>query len=116
VARAFKKAAQDALDLADGGQNAAPILSHIVNAAIAYTDYITATRAGVVNSQDHAAATRLLREVLRQELPDAQEQCLRRILGMKDAAQYGARVISLEVARQRMQDIEKFAAWAEDVL
>ena len=54
--RDFLEAARQALELADQGQNANPIVSQIVLSAIAYADCLTARRAGVVNTQDHAAA------------------------------------------------------------
>jgi len=115
-ARDFQKAADDALTLAEEDQNAAPIVSNIVNAAIAYGDAITAKVGGVVNSQDHQAAPHLLRELLRDDLPREQETRFRRLLEEKDPSQYGARKISLAQARQRMRDLERFATWAEDQL
>ena len=112
----FLKAAQDGIELADEGQNAAPIMSNIVNAAIAFCDAITAKVAAVANTQDHAAAPRLLREVLRERLPGEIESRFRRILGEKDSAQYGARPFSLVTARQRMADLRQIATWAADEL
>jgi hypothetical protein len=115
-ARDFRKAAEEALVLAEDGQNAAPIVSNIVNAAIAYGDAITARLGGVVNAQDHQAAPHLLRELLKADLPRDLETRFRRILGEKDASQYRARQLPLAQARKRMQDLEKFADWAEDQL
>ena len=51
--------------------NANPIVSQIVNAAIAYTDVLTATFAGKVNQQDHSAARKALRAALRNRLDHA---------------------------------------------
>ena len=72
VAKAYMEAAQQAMLLAESGQNGNPIISQIVLAAIAYGDSLTAKRASVINQQDHAAAPRLLRDVLKSTLPDTQ--------------------------------------------
>jgi hypothetical protein len=112
-ARAFHEAARAAAALAEDGANANPIVSQIVNAAIAYTDVLTATFAGKVNQQDHAGARKALRAALGNRLPAAQERRLARILGHKDEAQYGAGRISLTRARQLLEELEELAAWAE---
>lgn len=116
AAKAFLSAAQQGMALAEPGQNANPIISQMVLAAIAYGDSLTAKRAQVINQQDHAAAPRLLRDVLRNTLPEAQERRYRRILGVKDEAQYGARRASPEEAQRLLTELEAFARWAEDLL
>jgi hypothetical protein len=87
AARAFHKAAEDAITLAEPGSNANPAISQMVLAAIAYGDCLTARRANVINQQSHAAAPKLLRDVLGATLPTAQENRYRRILGHKDESQ-----------------------------
>jgi hypothetical protein len=72
--RDFLKAAQDGLAIAESGDGGAPIMSNVILAAIAYGDALTAKRANVVNSEDHHAAPRLLRDVLKQALPALQEK------------------------------------------
>jgi hypothetical protein len=114
--RDFLEAARQALELAEPGQNANPIVSQIVLSAIAYADCLTARRAGVVNTQDHAAAPKLLRDVLREQLPDAQERRFRRILAKKDESQYGAKPELLSHANTLFADLEDFAQWVEDVV
>lgn len=116
AARAYLQAAQQATLLAEPGQNANPVISQIVLSAIAYGDSLTAKRALVIHQQDHAAAPRLLRDVLRNTLPDVQERRYRRILGFKDEAQYGARMASIDEARRLLDELEEFSRWAEDVL
>lgn len=116
VAKAFLESAQQAVLLAESAQNGNPIISQIVLAAIAYGDCLTAKRALIINQQDHAAAPRLLKDVLQNTLPDAQERRYRRILGFKDEAQYGARTASVEEASRLLADLERFARWAEDLL
>lgn len=115
-ARAYLEAARQAAALAESGGNANPIVSQIVLSAIAYGDCLTAKRAQVVNQQDHAAAAKLLREVLRGQLPEEQHKRYRRILAAKDAAQYGARTAPLDYADHLFSELEAFARWAEDQL
>jgi hypothetical protein len=93
-----------------------PIISQIVLAAIAFGDSLTAKRAQVINQQDHAAAPRLLRDVLQNTLPETQERRYRRILGFKDEVQYGAKAAQVEEARRLLADLESFAQWAADLL
>ncbi len=116
VAKACVESAQQAVLLAEPAQNGNPIISQIVLAAIAYGDCLTAKRALVINQQDHAAAPRLLRDVLKNTLPDLQERRYRRILGFKDEAQYGVRIASVEEASRLLAELESFALWAEDLL
>lgn len=92
------------------------IISQIVPSAIAYGDCLTAKRAQMVNQQDHAGAAKLLREVLRDELPEAQHKRYRRILAAKDAAQFGARTAPLDYADHLFSELETFARWDEDQL
>ncbi len=114
AARAFSKAAEEAVLLAEPGANTNPAISLIVLAAIAYGDYLTAKRANVINQQNHAAAPKLLRDVLGSALPSAQENQFRRILGNKDSAQYGTRHASLAQAQHLLEDLQEFARWPED--
>jgi hypothetical protein len=113
MAKAFLKAAQNETELADEGDVGNPIISQIVNAAIAYTDALTAKFAGRVNQQDHSATVKVLRAALGKRFPDEQERRLARILSEKDAAQYSARVKRKSEAVRLLADLEKFAAWAE---
>lgn len=116
AAKAYLESAQQAIRLAEPAQNGNPIISQIVLAAIAYGDSLTAKRAQVINQQDHAAAPRLLRDVLQNTLPDPQERHYRRILGFKDEVHYGARAASVEEAARLLADLETFARWAEDMM
>jgi hypothetical protein len=115
-ARAFREAAELAMQQAAPEQNCRPAASQMVFAAIAYDDCLTAWRAQVVNQQDHAAAPRLLRDVLRDALPAAQEKRYRRILGVKDEVQYGTRSTPPEEAPRLLADLLAFARWVEDLL
>ncbi len=116
VGRAYLEAAQQAMVLAEPGQDCNPVISQIVLAAIAYGDSLTAKRAQVVNQQDHAQAPRLLREVMGNLVPDSQHRRYRRMLGLKDEVQYGTRQASRDEAERLLSDLGEFAAWVEDML
>jgi len=112
-ARAYRKLARDCADLAEERSNANPIISHVGTAAIAYADALTAKHRGRVNQRDHNAVVKALRDALGNRLPASQERRIRRILEHKDAAQYGASVGRLAEARKLLDDLERFASWAE---
>jgi hypothetical protein len=88
----------------------------MVACAIAYADAVTAKRKGVVNTQDHGSAPRLLREVLGSNLAAHQEKFYRRLLGRKDEVNYGARSTSLDEAKRLLSELDDFAEWAESAL
>ncbi|HEV2160712.1 MAG TPA: hypothetical protein VGR52_00540 [Stellaceae bacterium] len=54
-----------------------------------------------------------MRDVIGERLPNDQERGLRRILGEKDAAQYGAQAKRKADALRILADIHAFAKWAE---
>ena len=114
-AREFHESARSLVTLAENrSYNGAITL--MVSAAIGYADAITARLKGVVNTQDHQAAARLLREALGNTLPDRQETFYRRLLGRKDEVNYGARSTTHSEAERLMAELDEFAAWAEGVL
>jgi hypothetical protein len=116
LARAYLKAARTEAAMADPVDIGNPAMSQIVNAAIAFTDAVTAKYAGHANQQDHAAAVKALRDALGNRLPAAQETRLRRILGGKDEVQYGTRAKTTADAERLLAQLEEFAAWAEEEL
>ena len=111
-AREFHESARNLVALAQS-KSYNPAITLMVTAAIAYSDAITAKARGVVNQQDHQGATRLLREVLGNRLPDKQEKFFRRLLGRKDEVNYGARSSALDEAQRLLAELDDFAAWAE---
>ena len=115
-ARAFLQAAGELLTLAEEGSNGNPIMSQAINAAIAYADALTIRFAGVHNTGAHQDAPRALRQALGERADAAQLQRLVRIIARKDAAQYGHRRATMEEARQLVEQCERFAAWAEQLL
>ncbi len=92
------------------------VTSNVILAAIAYTDAITAAYGGLVNQKDHAAATKLLRDILGKALPDAQERRLAKLLGRKDEVSYGSRIGRSEEAGQTIEQLDAFAIWARATL
>jgi len=112
-ARAYWQAAHDAFELAGEGGKANPVMSQIVNAAIAYADALTASRKSLVNQKDHGGVVKLLRESFGRELPIAQERHLRRILEEKDEVQYGVSVGRYADAKAMLADLDEFKNWAE---
>ena len=99
--------------LAGDGDIGNPIISQVVTATIAYADVLTAAYGERINQRDHRAAIKNLRDSLGKRLPAAQANRLTRILGEKDAAQYGPRPKSKEEAMRLLTHLEAFAAWAE---
>jgi hypothetical protein len=114
MARAFLKASRDGLLLADDGDYGNPVISNIVNAAIAFTDALTARFAGEVNQKDHASAPQVLRDALGNLLPTAQEGRLRRIINDKDEIQYGGRPKTESDAEIMLRLLEQYADWCEE--
>jgi hypothetical protein len=112
-ARAYWQAAHDEFDLADEGSNTNPVMSQIVNAAIAYADTLTASRKSLVNQKDHGGVVKLLRESFGRDLPNAQERQLQRILNDKDEVQYGVSVGRYSDAKEKLADLDEFKNWAE---
>jgi hypothetical protein len=115
-ARAFQELAEQALALAEEGQNANPILSLIVTSSIAYADAVCSSYGGRVNQNDHDAAPKTLRAVLGNQLPADQLKRFQRILVQKEPAQYGARRARMDAAHERMEDLRRFADWASDMV
>jgi hypothetical protein len=114
-AREFRESARSLVTL-EGSRTYNPTITLMVSCVIAYADAITAKRKGVVNTQDHASAPRLLREVLGNTLPDRHETFYRRLLGRKDEVNYGARSTSLDEAKRLLSELDAFAEWAESAL
>ncbi len=114
-AREFRESARSLVTL-EGSSTYNPAVALMLGCAIAYADAITAKRQGFVNTQDHASAPRLLRQVLGNKLPDRQEKFYRRLLGRKDEVNYGARSTSLDEAQRLLSELDVFAEWAEGEL
>ena len=116
IARDYHEAAEERRAMLDPGDGGNAIVSNVVTAAIAYADAITAKRIGLINQQDHRGIVKLLRQALGNALPGEQEKRLSQLIANKDAAQYGARIISQDEASRLVDDLQRFAEWAEEVL
>ena len=114
-AREFRESARSLVTL-EGSSTYNPAITLMIACAIAYSDAITAKTKGVVNTQDHTSAPRLLREVLGNKLSDRREKFYRRLLGRKDEVNYGARSTSLDEAKRLLSELDDFAEWAESML
>jgi len=112
----FHGAAKTLMDLYRPGQNANPIITEIVAAAIAYADAVTARHGNRINQQDHLALGDLLRAVLGNRLPNPQLANLKAILSQKDEASYGVRAGSHTQAARLYARLDEFAAWVQTEL
>lgn len=114
--RDFLSSAKALRDIADEGSNGNPIMSQAINAAIAFADALTIRYSGTQNAGEHRNVTLALQRALGRRADAAQVQRLARIIGRKDATQYGHRQSTLDEARQLVEQCERFADWAERVL
>ena len=114
--RAFLAAAKALRDLADEGSNGNPIMSQAINAAIAFADALTIRFSGTKNTGEHSNVSVVLRRALGDRADPTQLQRLQRVVGRKDATQYGHRQGTLDEARQLVEQCERFAEWAERLL
>lgn len=113
---AFHEAARIILEKSGQLLDPDTVSSNATLAIIAYADALTAAYAGRVNQKDHSAVAKLLRDALGKALPDAQERRLIKLIGRKDEFQYGAFMGKSDDARQILQSLDEFAAWAVDML
>ncbi len=116
IARAILAAAQVAEAGAAEGDIANPLVNNLVLCAIAYADAMTARFGRRINQKDHAAVVKLLRDVMGNRLPNAQETRLLRLIARKDEVQYSARIVPMSEAGRLLRECEAFAAWAEQEL
>ena len=114
--RSFRQAAQRLLDLSEESGAGNPIIAQAVLAAIAYADAVTAKFGRFQNTADHSALPRTVRAVLGNRFPQTQATRLSRLLAWKDESQYGHRMASVREARDVMEQLERFADWAEQEL
>ena len=115
-AEAFRTAAERLADLHEEGENANPILLLIIHAAIAYGDALTDKFGRVQNRKDHQALANLVDKTLGARAEANQIQRLRRIIGLKDEASYGAKIGRIDSARKLLENLQSFGDWANDML
>lgn len=114
--KSFRKAARDLLDLAEESSAGNPIIAQAVLSAIGYGDAITVKFGQFQNTTDHGALPKAIRSVLGSRFPPAQSTRLTRLLAWKDESQYGYRMASVREAREVMEQVDRFADWAEKEL
>jgi hypothetical protein len=112
-ARAFLRAAQDLLALAEAGRSSNPIITEAIDATIAYADTVAIRFGGIQNATDHNNLGRTLKQAVGARFTRQQEQRLGQILGEKDEAAYGHHSATASEAREIVRLAERFAEWAE---
>ena len=115
-ARAFRRAAENLLELLEEGDNGNPVVTLIVLAAIGYGDALSARFGGTLNQNDHAALPATIRAAMGNQADAGQLARLKRILDEKDVASYGARLGRTEAARDLLVQLQRLGAWVEGKL
>jgi hypothetical protein len=112
-ARAFLKAAEDLLEMAEESSIGNPIITQVIDSAIAFADAVTIKFAQIQNVVDHRGLPKTLKAAIGGRFPREQEQRLTRLLSWKDDAHYGHRAASLDEAKSVKLQADRFAEWAE---
>lgn len=114
VGRNLLQAAEDLSSLAGAFYgNAIGILC--VHTAITYTDALTIRAAGIRSSDEHTkAADRLIETVAVSNQDQKVIRVLRSILARKEEIEYSGDFYTLPEARKMLQDVKKYATWAEE--
>ena len=114
--RAYHEAARVCSEQIDRLGDSDPVASTAALAAIAYADAVTAAYSGRVNQKDHATAPKLLRDSLGKSLPDSQLNLFKKLIGIKDEVQYGARKGRSDAAAGIVSNLDEFGGWAVSML
>ncbi len=115
-AKAFRRAAENLLELWEEGDTGNPVVVLIVLAAIGYGDALSARFDGKVNQTNHAALPTTIKAAMGNQADTQQLSRLKKILDEKDTASYGARIGRMDEARELHVQLQRFAAWVESVL
>jgi hypothetical protein len=115
-ARIHLSDAENKLSLLEDRANAKGIAADAVLAAIAYGDAITVQRSNLHNAKDHSALPALILTALGKDAESTQLERLTRIIARKNEAQYGGTVWSRKDAEQYLEQVRRFARWAERML
>jgi hypothetical protein len=116
AARAYLKTAQNALAVAEQGDDGRLIVQGAILAAIAYADSLTIKIAGIKNATDHQRLPATMRHALGNQVPQTELTRLMRLLERKNDSAYGHRPIPLDDARAAIENARAFALWAEPEL
>lgn len=115
-ARMHLSDAENKLALLADRANAKGIAADAILAAIGYGDAITVQRINSHNAKDHSALPGLITAALGKDADAAQLERLARIIQRKNEAQYGGTIWSREDAEQYLEQVRRFARWAERIL
>jgi len=115
-ARAALQDAENKLALLEPEANAKGVAADAVLAAIAYGDAITVQRLQQHNTQDHGALSKLVTRALGKDAVAGQIARLGRILGEKSRAHYGGARWTRDEAETYLEQVRRFATFAEQVL
>jgi hypothetical protein len=115
-ARAALQDAENKLVLLEPEANAKGIAADAVLAAIAYGDAITVQRLSQHNTQDHGMLPDLVARALGKDAEQGQIARLGRILKQKGRAQYGGGSWSRDDAKDYLEQVRRFATYAEQRL
>ena len=114
--RAYHEATRVCSENIDRLRDSDPVASTAALAAIAYADAVTAAYSGRVNQKDHSTAPKFLRDSLGNSLPDNQLNNFKKLIGIKDEVQYGARKGRADAASGIVSSLDEFGAWVVSVL
>lgn len=115
-ARAALQDAENKIALLEAGANAKGVAADAVLAAIAYGDAITVQRLNQHNAQDHGTLPKLVVRALGKDAAPDQVVRLGRILREKSRAHYGGGTWTRDEAERYLEQVRRFAAYAEQVL
>jgi len=110
------ESARDLLNHADGDDRAQSAAMLAVHAAIAFGDAVTISKLGQRNTKNHAELPALVERAAGRSTDPKQIARLRRILRLKDSADYGAQQWRHGAADDLVKDVERFSAWVRDLL
>jgi hypothetical protein len=115
-ARTALQDAENKLALLEAGANAKGVAADAVLAAIAYGDAITAQRLNQHNAQDHGTLPTLVARALGKDAVSGQITRLGRILREKSRAHYGGGTWTRDETEEYLEQVRRFATYAEQVL
>ncbi len=115
-ARTALQDAENKLALLEAGANAKGVAADAVLAAIAYGDAITVQRLNQHNAQDHGTLPKLVARALGKDVASDQVTRLGRILREKSRAHYGGGTWTCDEAERYLEQVRRFAVYAEQVL
>jgi hypothetical protein len=116
VGRALLRTARD-LDVMGEAKYGNGLAIVAIHSAIAYADALTVAYRGIKSTDgEHLRAVEALVYALGPLSDSREANRLRAILDAKSHASYGGNFYTLQDGREILLELERFAAWAEDLL